>query len=188
MGTDQGGRGVERFSLASMTPQDPRYAVLRDLVPEAFAEEELDAVRLSAALGLGGQSGQERYGLMWPGRREAMLASQEPSTCTLVPDDASALSPDDARDVVIEGDNLEVLKLLQRAYYGKVKMIYIDPPYNTGKEFIYTDNYRDGLSCYLRFTGQSDEEGSQADGESGDGRSLSLELAVDDVPAASFGT
>ena len=148
-----------RFSLASMTPQDPRYAVLRNLVPEAFAEEELDGKRLSAALGLDGQSSQERYGLMWPGRGAAMVALQEPSIATLLPDEDSALNPHSARDVVIEGDNLEVLKLLQRAYYGKVKMIYIDPPYNTGKEFIYPDNYREGLSSYLRFTGQSDEEG-----------------------------
>ena len=151
--------GLQRFALTSMTPQDPRYAVLRDLVPEAFSEEELGGDRLLAALGFDEKSGPERYGLSWPGRREAAVALQEPSIGTLVPDDGSALNPDEARDVVIEGDNLEVLKLLQRAYYGKVKMIYIDPPYNTGKEFIYPDNYREGLSSYLRFTGQSDEEG-----------------------------
>ena len=151
--------GLQRFALTSMTPQDPRYAVLRDLVPEAFSEEEVDGGRLLAALGLDGESGQERYGLSWPGRREATVALQEPSIGTLLPEDGSALNPDEARDVIVEGDNLEVLKLLQRAYYGKVKLIYIDPPYNTGKEFIYPDNYREGLSNYLRFTGQSDEEG-----------------------------
>ena len=149
----------ERFSLASLAPQDPRYAVLRDLVPEAFSEEVLDGGRLSAALGLERQSGQDRYGLMWPDKGAAMLALQEPSIATLLPDEASSLRPGSARDVVVEGDNLEVLKLLQRAYYGKVKMIFIDPPYNTGKEFIYPDNYREGLSSYLQFTGQSDEEG-----------------------------
>lgn len=150
---------LERFALASMTAHDLRYAALRDLVPEAFSEEELDGHRLLTALGLDGQSRHERYGLMWPGRGEATVALQEPSVATLLPDEASSLRPATARDVVIEGDNLEVLKLLQRAYYGKVKMIYIDPPYNTGKEFIYPDNYREGLSSYLRFTGQSDEEG-----------------------------
>lgn len=151
--------GLQRVALTSMTPQDGRYAALRDLVPEAFAEEELDSSRLTVALGLDGQPRHERYGLMWPGRGEATVALQEPSIATLLPDEASSLRPESARDVVIEGDNLEVLKLLQRAYYGKVKMIYIDPPYNTGKEFIYPDNYREGLSSYLRFTGQSDEEG-----------------------------
>ena len=159
MSTPKDSHVLDRFSLTSITPTDSRYAALRELIPEAFSEEEVDSRRLLAALGLDGESGQERYGLSWPGQRDAALALQEPSVGTLVPDDGSALNPDEARDIVIEGDNLEVLKLLQRAYYGKVKMIYIDPPYNTGKEFIYPDNYREGLFSYLRFTGQSDEEG-----------------------------
>ncbi|WP_420617744.1 site-specific DNA-methyltransferase [Candidatus Poriferisocius sp.] len=104
---------------------------------------------------------QERYGLSWPGKAAAAAAMQEPSVGSLRPDADRSLRADVARDVVVEGDSLEVLKLLQRAYYGKVKMIYIDPPYNTGKEFIYPDNFREGLATYLRFTGQSDESGKR---------------------------
>ncbi len=104
---------------------------------------------------------EERYGLSWPGKAAAAAAMQEPSVGSLRPDASHSLRADIAHDVVVEGDNLEVLKLLQRAYYGKVKMIYIDPPYNTGKEFIYPDNFREGLASYLRFTGQSDEQGQK---------------------------
>ena len=88
-----------------------------------------------------------------------MRVIQEPSIGTLVPMPDESVEWDTTQNVIIEGDNLEVLKLLQKAYYGKVKMIYIDPPYNTGKEFIYPDNFREGLADYLRYSGQVDEEG-----------------------------
>ena len=133
---------------------------LRDLVPEAFSELELVPESFAAAMGsmvLDPQ--QERYGLSWPGKAAAVAAMQEPSVGSLRPSAGHSLNGETARDVVVEGDNLEVLKLLQRAYYGKVKMIYIDPPYNTGQEFIYPDNFREGLASYLRFTGQADESG-----------------------------
>ena len=151
---------IERFDLTSLVPRDDRYAVLRDLVPEAFSELELVPESLSAAMGdrvLDPQ--RERYGLSWPGKAAAVAAMQESSVGSLRPSADHSLNAETARDVVVEGDNLEVLKLLQRAYYGKVKMIYIDPPYNTGQEFIYPDNFREGLATYLRFTGQADESG-----------------------------
>ena len=151
---------LERFDLTSLVPRDDRYAVLRDLVPEAFSELELVPESLSAAMGnvvLDPQ--QERYGLSWPGKAAAVAAMQEPSIGSLRPSADRSLNAEIARDVVVEGDNLEILKLLQRAYYGKIKMIYIDPPYNTGQEFIYPDNFREGLATYLRFTGQADESG-----------------------------
>ena len=88
-----------------------------------------------------------------------MRVIQEPSIGTLVPMPEESVDWDTTQNVIIEGDNLEVLKLLQKAYYGRVKMIYIDPPYNTGKEFIYPDNFREGLADYLRYSGQIDEEG-----------------------------
>ena len=123
----------ERLSLASLTPTDSRYAVLRDLIPEAFADGELDLRRLGTALGLTSEPGSERYGLSWPGKHFASATRQEPSIATLRPDSQSGHGPPDASDVVIEGDNLEVLKLFQKSYYNSVKMIYIDPPYNTGQ-------------------------------------------------------
>ena len=86
-------------------------------------------------------------------------AAQQSSTATLVPDPSASVDFESAEHVFIEGDNLEVLKLLQKAYASQVKLIFIDPPYNTGGEFIYTDNYRDGLREYLRLTGQVDEAG-----------------------------
>ena len=157
-----GGGAIERFDLTSLVPKDDRYAVLRDLIPEAFAELDLVPEELAVAMGKRVVAPQEeRYGLSWPGRATAAVAMQEPSVGSLRPDADGSLHADIARDIFIEGDNLEVLKLLQRAYYGKVKMIYIDPPYNTGKEFIYPDNYREGLASYLRFTGQTDEAGQK---------------------------
>ena len=149
----------ERLLLASLTPMDSRCAALRDLMPEAFAEGELDLRRLATALGLASKPESERYGLSWPGKHAGSATRQEPSIGTLRPDSQSGHGPPDAPDVVIEGDNLEVLKLLQKSYHAKVKMIYIDPPYNTGNQFIYPDNFREGLATYLAFTGQTDESG-----------------------------
>ena len=151
--------GTERLLPASLTPTDSRYAALRDLIPEAFAEGELNFRRLGTALGLTNEPQSERYGLSWPGKHAASATRQEPSIGTLRPDTQSGHGPADAPDVVIEGDNLEVLKLLQKSYHAKVKMIFIDPPYNTGNQFIYPDNFREGLATYLEFTGQTDESG-----------------------------
>lgn len=81
----------------------------------------------------------------WPGKRDALRIIQEPSVATLKPDRKESVRFDQTENLFIEGDNLEVLKLLQKSYYGKIKMIYIDPPYNTGKEFIYPDNYSESL-------------------------------------------
>ncbi len=125
---------LERFDLTSLVPKDDRYAVLRDLIPEAFAELELVPEDLAVAMGNRVvESQEERYGLSWPGKAAAAVAMQEPSVGSLRPDAERSLHADTARDVFIEGDNLEVLKLLQRAYHGKVKMIYIDPPVQHGQ-------------------------------------------------------
>ena len=98
--------------------------------------------------------GRERYGLSWAGKGDAIRCVQTPSVGTLVPCPEASVNFDTTENLFIEGDNLEVLKLLQKSYYGKVKMIYIDPPYNTGGEFIYPDNYQEGLEEYLRYSGQ----------------------------------
>jgi adenine-specific DNA-methyltransferase len=149
----------ERFDLASELPEDDRLATMRVAFPEATSDGKIDFDALRRSLGDWVDPGLERFGLTWPGKAECMRVIQRPSLGTLVPTPDDSVDWDTTENVIIEGDNLEVLKLLQKAYYGQVKMIYIDPPYNTGKEFIYPDNYREGLADYLRYSGQTDEGG-----------------------------
>lgn len=104
---------------------------------------------------------QERYRLDWPGKREAMLAANTPITKTLRPAREESVDFDTTKNLFIEGDNLDALKLLQETYLGKVKMIYIDPPYNTGKDFIYKDNFTGDKQEYLEESGQVDESGGK---------------------------
>jgi len=145
----------QRLPLATDDPLRDRLAELRRLLPEAFAEGKLAPAKLAQLLGEGGLAlGPERYGLNWAGKGEAIRALQAPSVGTLLPCRDQSVDFDATGNLIIEGDNLEVLKLLQRSYYGKVKLIYIDPPYNTGNEFIYPDNYAEGLQDYLKFSGQ----------------------------------
>lgn len=105
------------------------------------------------------RGGGERFGLFWPGKTQAIRAAQTPTTATLQPDPDNSVDWDTTQNVVIEGDNLEVLKVLQKHYYGKIKMIYIDPPYNTGGDFVYRDDYADPIGRYLDLTGQRDGGG-----------------------------
>lgn len=103
--------------------------------------------------------GKEKFGLEWPGKAACMQIISKHSTATLKPSPDESVNFDTTENLFIEGDNLEVLKLLQKSYFGKIKMIYIDPPYNTGKEFIYQDKYSDSLQAYLEYTGQKDTHG-----------------------------
>lgn len=132
---------------------------LAELVPEAIADGKVDVSKFTELLGEDAGSEGERFGLFWPGKRRALKSAQEPTTATLKPCPELSEDWDTTRNVFIEGDNLEVLKILQRHYHGKIKMIYIDPPYNTGKDFVYPDNYKEGLKTYLEFTKQVDEGG-----------------------------
>lgn len=134
---------------------------LQELVPEAIADGKVDVVKLTELLGDDTADSTERFGLFWPGKKRAMRAAQEPTTATLRPDKANSKDWDTTKNVFIEGDNLEVLKILQKHYHGKIKMIYIDPPYNTGKDFVYPDNYKEGLETYLEWTRQVNEEGKR---------------------------
>lgn len=113
---------------------------------------------------------RERFGLFWSGKTQAIRAAQQPTTATLKPDFENSKDWDTTQNVFIEGDNLEVLKILQKHYYGKIKMIYIDPPYNTGKDFVYSDNYTDPIGSYLKMTGQADENGKLSTNSESDGR------------------
>ena len=148
-----------RMPLTSADVLGERMEGLRELIPEAFVEGKVDFERLKAALGEFVDEGRERYGLSWAGKADAIRNIQSPSVGTLVPCPDESVNFDATENLFIEGDNLEVLKLLQKSYYGKVKMIYIDPPYNTGGEFIYPDNYQEGLQEYLRYSGQVGEGG-----------------------------
>lgn len=134
-------------------------AQFSETIPQVFSEGKIDFDKLKAALGGQVEQGAERYGLSWAGKSEAYRNVQIPSVGTLRPMVDESVNWDNTENLIIEGDNLEVLKLLQKPYHGKVKMIYIDPPYNTGNEFIYPDNYREGLQDYLRYSGQVDDAG-----------------------------
>ncbi len=150
---------TERMTLTSESVLAQRMEQLRETFPEVFTEGKVDFEKLKEALGEEVAAERERYGLSWAGKGEAVRNVQTPSVGTLTPDRGESVEFDASENLFIEGDNLEVLKLLQKSYHGRVKMIYIDPPYNTGNEFIYPDNFREGLEDYLRYSGQVNGEG-----------------------------
>ena len=127
---------------------------MKQLFPEIITEDKIDFNKLKEILGKNIEESDERYNFTWPGKTEALRESQKSSTGTLNPCKEDSKNWDSTQNLYIEGDNLEVLKILQKSYYNKVKMIYIDPPYNTGKDFIYPDNYKDNLKNYLKITNQ----------------------------------
>lgn len=134
-------------------------ARLRALFPELVTEgADGVAVNLDVLKQLVGDQtatdAEEKYGLNWHGKRAARQLALTPSTGTLRPCPEDSVDWDTTQNLMIEGDNLEVLKLLQKSYAGKVKLIYIDPPYNTGKDFVYPDNFQDNINNYLELTGQ----------------------------------
>ncbi|MBN9177370.1 MAG: site-specific DNA-methyltransferase [Microbacterium sp.] len=147
----------------STTPnfQTELAAQLAELVPEAIADGKIDVVKLQELLAADAADANERFGLFWPGKKRSLRAAQEPTTATLRPDPDNSKDWDTTKNIFIEGDNLEVLKILQKHYHNKVKLIYIDPPYNTGKDFVYPDNYREGLDTYLEWTKQVNEGGKK---------------------------
>jgi len=132
---------------------------LKTLFPEAFTEAGINFETLCQLLGDDIDDGEEKYAINWYGKKKARQIALTPSTGTLRPCPEESVDWDTTQNLFIEGDNLEVLKLLQKSYAGKVKMIYIDPPYNTGKEFIYPDRFQDNLDTYLRYTGQKTDDG-----------------------------
>jgi len=150
----------ERLDLLSQDITEDKVRELLRLFPEVRTEgRRLDFDRLKLALGEAVDVGKERYGMNWPGKADCFRTIQMPSLGTLRPCPEESVNFDATENLIIEGDNLEVLKLLQKSYLGKVKMIYIDPPYNTGNDFIYPDNYAESLQTYLEYTGQVDADG-----------------------------
>jgi 16S rRNA G966 N2-methylase RsmD len=151
-------------STATKSPSLANLESFKELFPGVIQDGALDAARLGEALGLDVtalKDGKERFGLMWAGRQKAVEALQAPSYAALVPDRENSVDWDAAENVFIEGDNLEVLKLMQNAYNDQVKLIYIDPPYNTGNDFVYNDDFSDPKQHYLEVTGQVDAAGNR---------------------------
>ncbi|QKE28265.1 type III restriction/modification system, modification subunit [Arcobacter acticola] len=134
---------------------------LKEIFPEVFSEGKLQFEKLEEELGKFSDKENERYNFTWNGKSESKKIALTPSTGTLRPCEEESKNFDTTQNLYIEGDNLEVLKLLQKSYHKKIKMIYIDPPYNTGKDFVYKDNFKDNIQNYLEQTGQVDSEGNK---------------------------
>ncbi|HDS7951892.1 TPA: site-specific DNA-methyltransferase [Klebsiella pneumoniae subsp. pneumoniae] len=143
--------------LQSMNITEENISKLKSLFPEAFNEGNIDFDVLKQLLGENVDEKEERYGLNWHGKRQARQLALTPSRGTLRPCKDESVDWDNTKNIMIEGDNLEVLKLLQKSHAGKVKLIYIDPPYNTGKDFVYPDNFQDNMKNYLEITGQTED-------------------------------
>lgn len=153
---------IPKLDLTSKSIPEEQKEKLRQLFPEIFTEDRIDWDQLKRTLGGDViEEKKERFGLTWSGKADCFRIIQEPSIGTLKPAKGESIDWDTTGNLFIEGDNLETLKLLQKSYYGKVKLIYIDPPYNTGKEFIYPDKYAESLDTYLAYTGQIDAEGKK---------------------------
>ncbi|MGX7394251.1 site-specific DNA-methyltransferase [Carnobacterium mobile] len=132
---------------------------LKQLFPEIMTDGKIDFEKLQLLLGKEIDDSPDRYNFTWHGKKETMQFAQQPSKGTLRPVKEKSKNWNTTENLYIEGDNLEVLKLLQKSYNNKVKMIYIDPPYNTGNDFVYKDDFKDSVDSYLELTGQKDNEG-----------------------------
>ena len=155
--TKPGANPVERQSVDLVKENIAR---LQELLPEVVSEGKVDFEKLRATLGQIVDDKPERYSFTWAGKRDAIRLLQVPSRATLKPCPQESVNWETTKNLFIEGENLEVLKLLYKSYAGRVKMIYIDPPYNTGNDFIYPDDFADPLATYLELTGQKDAEGN----------------------------
>lgn len=152
---------MEKMNGDSLNIVKENVSKLKDIFPEVFCEDKVDFERLQEVLGEYVEDKEERYNFSWHGKSQAIRMAQTPSRGTLRPCKEESKNWDTTENLYIEGDNLEVLKLLQKSYQNKVKMIYIDPPYNTGNDFVYKDDYKDNLKNYLEITGQVNEEGNK---------------------------
>ena len=163
-------------------------AQLCALFPEAMVEGRIDFEVLRQLLGGAVEDREEKYGLTWHGKRRARQIALTPSTGTLRPCPDESVDWDTTQNLIIEGDNLEVLKLLQKSYVGKVKLIYIDPPYNTGKDFVYADDFRDNIRNYLEQTGQIDGDARPLSTNTEASGRFHTDLAEHDVPEIEAGS
>ena len=143
----------------SLNITEEKLQKLKEIFPEAFTENKIDWKKLKSTFGDEINFSDERYVLNWAGKSDAFRAIQTQTTSTLIPDKDESVNFGETGNIFIEGENLEVLKVLQKAYYGKIKIIYIDPPYNTGNDFIYNDKFAEKKNEYLLRSGEKDEEG-----------------------------
>lgn len=150
---------LKKVSGKSIDLTEQNIKKLKELFPEIITEDKIDFEKLRVILGDQIDESPERYSFTWNGKKQAMKLAQQPTSATLKPNKERSKNWDTTENLYIEGDNLEVLKLLQKSYFNKIKMIYIDPPYNTGKDFVYKDNFYDSMQNYLEQTGQVDSKG-----------------------------
>lgn len=195
---------MDKLTMHTPNLADENYAKLAALFPNAVTEsidpETGEVVRaidkdvLMQEINTHVVEGrEERYQFTWPDKRKAVLAANAPISAALRPVRADSVGKDgtpggwDSENLYIEGDNLDVLKLLRETYLGKVKMIYIDPPYNTGNDFVYPDDFAEDTDSYMARSGQYDEQGNRLTPNPGKQRALSYGLAEHDVSAAEGG-
>lgn len=152
---------LEEVSSHSLDITEQNIEKLKELFPEVLTEKKIDFDKLRLILGDEVETAPERYNFTWNGKKQVMQLAQQPTVATLKPNKAKSKNWDETQNLYIEGNNLEVLKILQKSYANKVKLIYLDPPYNTGKDFIYRDNFHDSIENYLEQTGQVDNEGNK---------------------------
>lgn len=150
----------------SVEEKDERLESLKKLYPEIFSDGKINLDAFKDATGISDLPEDEDktpgyYGLYWPGKRAAKQLAQKPATGTLQPVPGDGVNEESTHNIYIEGDNLEVLRTLRNSYRGRVKLIYIDPPYNTGNDFVYPDDYAEPVESYLKLTGQVDDKGSK---------------------------
>src|SRR3989344_5363339 len=150
---------MNKVSKESMNLAQEKISELRRLFPEIVAEGKVDFNKLQRTLGEDIDGKEEKYSFNWAGRKESFKNIQITAKGTLIPAEKESINFDKTENLFIEGDNLEVLKLLQKSYFNKIKMIYIDPPYNTGKDFVYKDNFHNSIKAYLEQTGQLNGDG-----------------------------
>lgn len=157
---------IKQVDLESKDLVAERIEQMKTLFPEIATEGDgtIDFDKLRLILGDEVNEGDERYTFTWPGKADAIRQSQTVSTATLRPCPEESVDWDTTQNLYIEGDNLEVLKLLQRGYHGKVKMIYIDPPYNTGNDFVYKDKFGDSVANYIEQAGLSGQSNAETSG------------------------
>lgn len=152
---------MTKLTGATMDIAKENIEQLKRIFPDVFTEGKVDYDKLRQVLGEYVEESTENYSFTWNGKGQALKLAQTPTAGTLRPCKEDSKNWDSTKNLYIEGDNLEVLKLLQKSYFGKVKMIYIDPPYNTGKDFVYKDDFRDSIQNYKEITGQVDGEGKR---------------------------
>jgi len=155
---------MEKLDGKSLDLTKENIQTLKQLFPEVLTEGKIDFEKLKLVLGEEVETSKEKYEFTWHGKTQALKLAQTPSTGTLRPDKESSKNWNTTENLYIEGDNLEVLKLLQKSYFGKIKLIYIDPPYNTGKDFVYKDTFSDSIKNYKELTEQTTKKNFETGG------------------------